>query len=487
MHQVWHHMQHYIPWRTHIRWRWTLMVGLVMAVTIAILMSVLMDVERDAWLDNQEHQAEVSVNRLAEALKLPLLSGSNAEVDVIVRGFMQAEHAVLGVAVLHVHGEEQWFGSIQDEDRTLVRTYSLHDNLVRLHSQHLWFAQHVQYASTPVGIVAVRYSQQAWSELSQRLLNRMMWTALLAIILSSGLVYWVVGRISKPMEALAGAAEKVAKGDYQIQLAAQGEDEVAEAMRQFNRMVNELAHKEKMRDAFGKYLNPKLVSEVFEHGSVTMDNHRQEVTVMFADMVGFTSFSEDSEPEYVVDVLNQHFEVFHRIIDYFSGHVDKYIGDAVMAVFNHPRERSDHVTLSVLAALAMVEACDYLGVLRQNGEKISFRVGLNYGDAIVGSIGANERLEYTVIGDTVNIASRMTGLGDGGEVVLSYETFERLDERFEFETLGMKKVKGVKEMLECGRVVLVDEGLKQQIRAAISLALDMTLSVDIRKEIGDLL
>lgn len=483
----WDKWLHYVPWRTHIRWRWTLMVGLVMAVTVSVLMSVLLDIEREAWLDNQERQAEISVNRLSEAVKLPLLSGSRAEVDVIVRGFMTTEPAVLGVSVLHAHGAKQWFGAISKADRSLVEKAAAQDQVLRLPSEHLWFAKHVQYAHTPVGVVAVRYSQQAWADLSQRMLNRMLWAALIAVVLSGGLVFWVVGRISQPMEALAGAAEKVAEGDYQVQLPAKGSDEVAEAMQQFNRMVNELAHKEKMRDAFGKYLNPKLVSEVFEHGSAKMENRRQEVTVMFADMVGFTSFSEDSEPEYVVDVLNKHFEVFHRIIDSFSGHVDKYIGDAVMAVFNHPRERSDHVTLSVLAALAMVEACDYLGVLRQNGEKISFRVGLNCGDAIVGSIGANERLEYTVIGDTVNIASRMTGLGDGGEVVVSYDTFERLDGRFEFETLGMKKVKGVKEMLECGRVVIVDDGLKQEVRSAISLALDVTLSVHMRQKIGNVL
>jgi len=337
-----------------------------------------------------------------------------------------------------------------------------------------------------VGNIAVRYSQSAWEALSQRILYQMLLAAIVVMLLSSVLIYWIAGRISKPMEALGYAASRVAAGDYQVNLDVKGNDEISDAMNQFNQMVEGLAHKEKMRDTFGKYLNPKLVSEVFEHGSSQMDNHRQNVSVVFADMVGFTSFSENSTPEYVVDVLNKHFEVFHRIIDYFGGHVDKYIGDAVMAVFNHPKENEDHIEYAVLAALAMAKACEYLGVLRQNGERISFRVGLNSGDAIVGSIGANERLEYTVIGDTVNIASRMCGLGEGGEVVLSHGMFEELDSRFEFETLGMKKVKGVKDLLECGRVIVEDEATQQRIDAAVGLAFDLTLPVELRAKIGDL-
>ncbi|MBL1353572.1 MAG: HAMP domain-containing protein [Zetaproteobacteria bacterium] len=471
--------------RLQIRWRWTLLVGFAVAMTVVVLMLVILNVERDAWLENQEKQAEVSVNRLAEALKLPLLSGSAAETAAIVGSFQRTENAVLAVYVKFAHDEHgQVFGE-SNEDRGWLEAQAYAPVVVRLDSQHLWFAKRIQYASTSVGNIAVRYSQNAWEALSQRILYQMLQAAIVVVLLSSLLIYWIAGQISRPMEALADAASRVAAGDYQVQLNVKGNDEVSDAMHQFNQMVTELAQKEKMRDTFGKYLNPKLVSQVFENGAAKMDNHRQIVTVIFADMVGFTSFSESSTPEYVVDVLNKHFEVFHRIIDYFGGHVDKYIGDAVMAVFNHPKENEEHVVYAVMAALAMAKACEQLGVLRQNGEKISFRVGLNCGDAIVGSIGANERLEYTVIGDTVNVASRMCGLGEGGEVVLSYGTFEELDSRFEFETLGMKKVKGVKDLLECGRVVIEDEEMRQRIDAAVALAFDLTLPVELRARIGD--
>jgi len=471
--------------RFPIRWRWTLLVAFAVAMTVIILMGIILDVERDAWLENQEKQAEVSVNRLSEALKLPLLSGSEAEAFGIIRSFIGTENAVLGVYIKFAHDKKgHVFGQVGGDQSMLeAQTYS--STVTHLQSKNLWFSKQIQYASTSVGDIAVRYSQDAWEALSQRILHQMLLAAVVVVLLSSILIYWVAGQISKPMEALADAASRVAEGDYQVTLNIKGNDEISDAMKQFNQMVEGLAHKERMRDTFGKYLNPKLVAQVFEHGSAKLDNHRQNVTVIFADMVGFTSFSESATPEYVVDVLNKHFEVFHRIIDYFDGHVDKYIGDAVMAVFNHPKENKEHVSYAVMAALAMAKACEQLGVLRQNGERISFRVGLNCGDAIVGSIGANERLEYTVIGDTVNVASRMCGLGNGGEVVLSHTTFEELDERFEFETMGMKKVKGVKDLLECGRVVVEDKDMQQRIDAAVALAFDLTLPVELRAKIGD--
>jgi len=471
------------PPRFPVRWRWTMLVSFAVAVAVLVLALVILDMERDAWLESQQSQAEVLVTRLGDELKLPMLSGSAAEVDVIVRGFLKTVPAVLAVDVEHVDGKSQQYGDATADVGLLQRAVKS-DGIVRLDGERLWFAKKVDYATTTIGSVAVLYSQDAWESLAGRLLKRMLLAAGLVLVFASMLVYWIAGKMSLPMEMLAAAADRVAGGDYHVRLPVEGNDEVSDATSQFNRMVEELAHKEEMRGVFGKYLNPKLVAEVFEGGSTQVENKRQDMTVLFADMVGFTSFSESAEPEEIVDVLNKHFEVFHRIIDYFGGHVDKYIGDAVMAVFNHPNEDPDHARHATLAALAMTVACSKLGVLRQSGEPISFRVGLNRGHAIVGNIGAAERLEYTVIGDTVNVASRMGGLGDGGEVVVSNGTFRHLGEGFVFDSMGEKVVKGVSEPIDCGRVTVADDVTRRKVAHAVALAFDLTLPSDVRLIIG---
>lgn len=477
-----------LPPRFPIRWRWTMLVGFAVMLAVLVLSLVILDMERDAWLKNQETQAAILVDRLGDELKIPMLVGSTAEVELIIRGekgFMKKVPDVLAVHLQYAGGSDAHYGSVSKEDDGILNRMIEESHAYRLPTERLWYVKKVEYAGTVVGTVAVRFSEQAWEDLAGKLVGRMSIAAIIVVVMSSVLVYWIAGRMSLPLEMLADAAKHVATGDYTIRLPVTGNDEISDATSQFNVMVNELAHKEEIKDVFGRYLNPKLVADVFEGGMAGAENRRHEVTVLFADMVGFTAFSETTETEEVVEVLNKHFEVFHRIIDYYGGHVDKYIGDAVMAVFNHPHEDVEHVRSAVMAGLAMVAACSKLGVLRDNGEPIEFRIGLNRGDAIVGNIGAAERLEYTVIGDTVNVASRMGGLGEGGEVVLSADTHSALGHEFDFEDMGQQLVKGVSQPIRCGRVSSRDAAVRRNIAHAVALAFDLTLPSDVRQVIGD--
>jgi len=475
--------------RFPVRWRWTLFVGLAVSVAVVVLTLIVLDMERDAWLVNQEMQAGVQVSRLGDELKIPMLAGSSAEVDFIMNNFLDKLPYVQAVFfqntaehVWHVGSKEIKEQSIQ----SMLLDVSLEEVATRLPSKTLWFAKRVTYAGSDVAIVAVRYSEEAWDLIASKLLQRMLFAALLVIVFSSMWVYWLAGRMSKPLEELAMAAYHVSDGNYSHRLTITGNDELSDAASQFNQMLDELQHKEEMRTVLGRYLNPELVTDVFEgNGSNSLLNRKQEVTILFADMVAFTAFSEASETEEVVEVLNQYFEVFHRIIDYYGGHVDKYIGDAVMAVFNQPKQDEQHARNATMAAVAMTEACKKLSVLRKDGERVSFRVGLNCGEVIVGNIGAAERLEYTVIGDAVNVASRMGGLGEGNEVVMPISTFEEIGEGFLFHDMGDIQVKGVSEPLRCGAVKINNDVLIHDMCSAVALAFDMTLPTDARMVIGD--
>jgi len=473
------------PPRFPIRWRWTMLVSLTISVAVFSVSLIILDMERNAWLDSQATQAQVMVERLGDELKLPMLAGSKVEVDVIVSGFLKKVPAVLGAHIEFADGEDQHYGSISVDDPLLHRM-TAKNKTMRLPVKHLWLVKKIEYAGTEVGTIAVRYSEKAWEELASRLVTRMVLISLVVITLASFVVYWIAGRMSKPIEALAQAAEHVALGDYSIRLPLTGNDEITDATNQFNNMVGELAHKEEIRDIFGRYLNPKLVAEVFDEGVTQSKNTRQEVTVLFADMVSFTSFSESTSTEEVVDVLNQHFEVFHRIIDYYGGHVDKYIGDAVMAVFNHPHEDTQHARHAAKAGLAMAKACSKLGILRQSGEPVAFRIGIDSGQVIVGNIGAAERLEYTVIGHAVNMASRMGGVGEANEIILTHSTFNALGAGFEFNSIGEKNIKGIRQPVECGSIRVVDEKLQKNIGHAIALAFDLTLPSDVRQIVGEI-
>jgi class 3 adenylate cyclase len=459
-----------------------MMMGIAMSMALSMLTWLILHIEHDAWLDSQQQQASQLVERLAQSLKLPVLTHSKPEIDVAAHSFMQSVASVRGILVQSSEGVQS-FGDVDHAPD--FSTAGITTDLLQLGEHDSWFAKRLTYNNTSIGVLAVRFSSQAWEDLSNALLMRMIVLAGLVVLSALFLTYWVAGRMSKPLEHIAHAASRVGHGDYNAELPVQGNDELSDAAKQFNFMLQELRHKEEMRQEFGRYLNPNLVSKVFRDENASVENHRQDVTVLFADMVSFTAFSEGRDPEAIVDVLNRYFEVFHYVIDHFGGHVDKYIGDAVMAVFNHPHDDPHHARHAAMAGLAMAAACRRLGVLRDDGEPIAFRVGINAGEVIVGNIGAKKRLEYTVIGDAVNRASRMGGIGQGNEVALPESTFSQLGDGFHFEKMGDIKVKGVSEAMSCGTVRVMDAGCEQEIARAVALAFDLTLSADAREMIGE--
>jgi len=465
--------------RIPIRWRWAALVGFAVTAAVVVLYSIILDIERHAWLDNQAAQAELQVDRLSDELKLPLLSGSSSETDIIVQRFLEKVPTVMVVLIRYADGTDQWYGAA---DRKVAATTTLQhlvtgNQVKRLPLQALWYGKSVMYDQTQLAVIAAQFSEQAWDQLAGKLARNILIAAVLVVLFSALLVFWVAGRMSSPIEMLADAAAKVADGDYQVQLPVRGNDELSDALTQFNAMVRGLAHKEELRGVFARYLNPKLVSDVFENADVEMQSHRQDISVLFADMVQFTAFSEGRDTAEVVLMLNQYFEVFHRIITHYGGHVDKYMGDAVMAVFNHPVADVHHLRHAVTAGLALNLACRKLAApggetnTDTGAEFIRFRIGLNCGQAIVGNIGAAERLEYTVIGDVVNIASRLGGLGDGDELIISRQSFDRLAEGFNFYSIGRRDIKGISQPMEVGTVRVTSLEARQQIEQVVDAAL----------------
>jgi len=240
--------------RFPIRLRWTIFVGLTVAASVILLASIVLDMERDAWLKSQEAQAEIQVQRLGDELKIPMLAGSSAEVDFIIQNFSQSIPNVIAVYFQDQAGKK-WSVGATENIKDIIADTVLPEATLHLATQQLWFAKKVTYAGSDVGVVAVQYSEEAWESLASELVQRMSFAALFVIALASLLIYWLAGRMSKPLEELAEAAQFVADGNYQHRLNIRGNDEFTDAATQFNRMVSELQHKKEMREVFISTLN----------------------------------------------------------------------------------------------------------------------------------------------------------------------------------------------------------------------------------------
>ena len=168
----------------------------------------------------------------------------------------------------------------------------------------------------------------------------------------------------------------------------------------------------------------------------------REVTVLFADIQGFTTFSETLSPLEMADLLNGYFKFMSEAIFREGGTLDKFIGDAVMAIFGAPYKHDDDPVRAIRCALRMYHDLDAYNRSRPGGISLKIRIGINTGTVVAGNFGSLQRMEYSVLGDSVNIASRLQAIAEPGTILIGRPTFDRARGRFFFRPLGQKPVKG---------------------------------------------
>ncbi|RBP39596.1 adenylate cyclase [Roseimicrobium gellanilyticum] len=249
---------------------------------------------------------------------------------------------------------------------------------------------------------------------------KIVWTTLLAtitsVLLGLTVAALVTRRLVKPVRSLMSGIQSVEKGDLTIQLPVASADEIGALTRSFNFFIAELRQKEQMRNTFGKYIDPRILKQVLlTSESAGPASGRREMSVSFCDLSGFTSIGEQLTPAGVVNLLNRHFTLQAEAIQHEHGIVDKFMGDAVMAFWGPPfsTEQGDAL-LACRAALEQRRAVERLQTmlpevtgLRKNLPQLDLRVGISTGEVVVGNIGSENTRSYTVIGDTVNLASRL--------------------------------------------------------------------------------
>ncbi len=219
--------------------------------------------------------------------------------------------------------------------------------------------------------------------------------------------------------------------------------------------LSEARKRKRVTNIFGKYVSKEVANEILKTGSgesIRLGGSRRLITILFADIRGFTSISEKLTPEEVVNMLNTYLEGMTKSVFKYGGTLDKFIGDAVMAVFNAPLDQEDHALRAIRCALDMQASIKKTA--KQKGVKeAQYGIGINTGHAVVGNIGSEERLEYTAIGDSVNLASRLCGQAEGGQIVIGEETWNLVKDKIKTKKIGQIKVKGKEKAVTVYEVV----------------------------------
>ncbi|HOT75329.1 MAG TPA: adenylate/guanylate cyclase domain-containing protein [Candidatus Wallbacteria bacterium] len=218
----------------------------------------------------------------------------------------------------------------------------------------------------------------------------------------------------------------------------------------------QLLEKKKLTKIFSKYVSSQIVDELMKNpDSTALGGKKQKTTILFSDIRGFTSMSEKFEPEAIVSLLNEYFSEMSGVIFNWNGTLDKYIGDAMMVLFGAPILGSDDELRAVTAAIEMQRKLKKLNeFFDKKGQKtIGVGIGINTGDVVVGNIGSENRLEYTAIGDSVNLASRLCSVAKAGQIIISDFTYDHVKDFIEVNKLEMVQVKGKAEKIQIYEVL----------------------------------
>jgi adenylate cyclase len=290
------------------------------------------------------------------------------------------------------------------------------------------------------GVIVATLTSRQQDDITELAVNILIASAV-ALTVSLLLVLRVTAAMLRPIGDLERAIEQVEGGRFDIGVPVTSGDEIGGLAAAFNRMAAGLAERERIREAFGTFVDPDVAEHILENPE-TAAGEEVEVTVMFLDVRGFTGFAERSPAPEVVETLNRLFAIVVPIVDRHEGQIDKFIGDGVMVVFGAPRPLPDHADRALAAACEIAAA-----VPKEFGDELQIGIGLNSGTVVAGTIGAEGRLNFSVIGDAVNVAARVeAATRETGDVVLLTEsTRNLLQDPDRLERRGEVSLKGRSE------------------------------------------
>ena len=301
------------------------------------------------------------------------------------------------------------------------------------------------------GGVRIGFSQESISTALVEMRNRIILITIGVLAFSILVTVIVVTFMVSPINVLVDIARKIGKGDLEQKVEMKRKDELGELGNTFNEMIKGLKDRDFIKDTFGKYVS-KQVAEAILNGRLELGGERKRATVLISDIRNFTAISEKLPPEEVVDFLNEYFSEMVSVVTKYEGTLDKFIGDALLAVFGAPIAHADDAKRAVFAALEMQEKLKEFNKKRVKKGQNEIRIGVavHTGNLVAGNIGSEVRMEYTVIGDTVNLTSRLEPLNKqfGTQILISESTYSEVKDDIEVREIPAVELRGKEEKVK---------------------------------------
>lgn len=428
-------------------------------------------------------------DQMAESAKEMILTNDTLGLKVLTTN-LASDERIIGTAVFGQEGKVLAQSGISPLEKSTSGTGHLADLLdVSPHTLNWqWhdspstsinvvsFVTPVHFKDIVVGHVLVTFSRSA---IDQSLLNsvkRISIVTLSMIVLAIVMSFIMARQFSRPIHRLVDASRAIGEGQFEHRIHEQRADEIGDLMGAFNSMAQGLLEKTKVESAFSRFVSNEVAKQILSDlGRVELGGRRVYGSVLFADIVGFTSMSDRMAPPAVAELLNEYFSYISKASDLYHGIIDKYIGDCAMIVFGIPEEDRDHCFHAIACAVLIQRIVECLNVRRAKRGlfEVHFRMGLSTGEMMAGTMGSQTRMQYTVVGESVNLASRLCSVAEAGQIVVSEEMYtkDRIETRILADQHEVKQLKGMKWPVTTYLVKDVDPSYRQIMDKQIAIVL----------------
>jgi len=446
-----------------LRAKLVLLITSLVVLTVVIVGLILLRQQQQSLTAEMTKRGLTIAENFAASAKTPLLTNDELTLAVLVQDAMKDPDVAYAIVadnegkVLAQSEASATTGPISRakdlaplKDQLLIQQYSVDGRRV------IDFAVPLIYSQTPVGALYLGFSKHSINVALARARNEALLITCIMVAVGIGGAVGLATLLSRPIFKLVEGTRAIAAGNFHVALKVPSRDEIGVLTESFNQMARSLREKEMIKRAFTRYVAREVVEEILKDPeSMVLRGERREVTVLFCDVRGFTPLSERLSPEEVVLLLNDFYTLMIETTFKHDGPLDKFMGDAVMAIFGAPIAHPDHSARAVLTALAMREGIAGLNDKRakQGKEGVKIGIGVSAGEAVAGTVGTEERMEYTVIGDSVNLAARLESNAKPGQILISQRTWDRVKGVVEVRPLGPIKVKGKEEQVEVYEVL----------------------------------
>ncbi len=428
---------------------------------------------------------QATVSQLGESSKELILSDDLLSL-MIVTNNLSANDNILGAMVYSDNGKVLASSGIVPGD-DIIQLYARSKQVDELSYSVEWVANSqkgkvvdaisfiapIRFQNVITGHALVTFSKSSLSQAIQQTISAIAGATLFMIFLGIIIAFVMGKKLSRPIHRLMDASKAISNGQYNYHIKERRNDEIGYLTEAFNKMASGLLEKSQVENAFSRFVSTSVAKQIMENlDHIHLGGKHVEGSVLFADIVGFTSYSEKLPPSEVADMLNEYFSYISLASSFYHGTIDKYMGDCAMVIFGIPEANSDHKFHALACAVMIQKLVSRLNAIRIRDGKhaIHFRIGVNSGMMLAGNMGSQERMQYTVVGETVNLASRLHTVAEKDQIIITDMLYHDDDVQWRIQAQRFKSIKlrGISEPVSTYVVTDVNGSYQASMEAQIN-------------------